>query len=177
MLQIMDYGSVTKTVLKLADKSTVWESTIKIPIGDNQNYLLDVSSAARAERSVTPDGATKQPTHSPTGYCYLFDPDLYGEKSWEKLKDMLTKVGCVSGCSLVIRDSCQKKIMKWKATYLLCCSHGLLINEKGAIEDDGDDVGPGNVVKEHLKRVNMPGHSKKGKKGLCVQPVHYIEIV
>jgi hypothetical protein len=32
----------------------------------------------------------------------MFDPDLYGEHSWEKLKGMLTKVGCVSGCSVVI---------------------------------------------------------------------------
>ncbi len=79
----------------------------------------------------------------------MFDPDL----SWEKLKDMLTKVGCgsVSGCSLVIHDSCQKKTMKQNATYLLCCSHGLLVDVKGAIEYYGDNVGPSNVVKEHLK--------------------------
>ncbi len=44
--------------------------------------------------------------------------------------------------------------MKWKTTYLLCCSHGLLVNEKkGAIEYDCDNVGPSKVVKEHLKRV------------------------
>jgi hypothetical protein len=107
----------------------------------------------------------------------MFDPDLYGENSWEKMKDMLTKVGCVSECSLVIRDSCQKKTMKQKATYLLCCSHGLLVDEKGAIEYDGNDVGPSNVVKDHLKRVKMPGHSKKGKKGICILPVHCIKIV
>jgi hypothetical protein len=67
--------------------------------------------------------------------------------------------------------------MKQKATYPLCCSHGLLVNGKGAIEYDGDNVGPSNVVKEHLKRVKMPGHSKKGKKGICVLPVCCIEIV
>ncbi len=49
ILQIMDYGSVTKTTLELAEKSTIWESTIKIPIADNQNSLLDISSAARGE--------------------------------------------------------------------------------------------------------------------------------
>jgi hypothetical protein len=103
----MDYGSVTKSILKLAEKSTVWESTINIPIADNQNSLLDISLAARGERSVTPDGATKQPTHYPPGSCYIFDPDLNGENSWEKLKVMLTKVGCVSGCSVVIRSSCK----------------------------------------------------------------------
>ena len=87
----MDYGSVTKTTLELAEKSTIWESTIKIPIADNQNSLLDISSAARGERSVTPDGVTKQPTHYPPGSCYMIDPDLYGKPSWEKLKGILTK--------------------------------------------------------------------------------------
>jgi hypothetical protein len=45
----MDYGSVTKTILELAAKSTVLESTIKIPPGDNNNSPLDISSAARGE--------------------------------------------------------------------------------------------------------------------------------
>jgi hypothetical protein len=39
----MDYGSVTKTILELTEKSTVWESTIKILILDNQNSLLDIN--------------------------------------------------------------------------------------------------------------------------------------
>jgi hypothetical protein len=39
----------------------------------------------------------------------MFDPDLYGENSWEKLKGILTKVGCVSGCNVVIHNSCQNK--------------------------------------------------------------------
>jgi hypothetical protein len=78
IIQIMDYGSLTKFLLELAEKSTVWESTIKIPIADNEDSLLDISLAARGERSVTPDGATKQPTHYPPGSCYMFDPDLYG---------------------------------------------------------------------------------------------------
>jgi hypothetical protein len=86
IIQIMDNGSVTKSILKLAEKSTVWESTIKIPIADNQNSLLDISLAARVEQSVTPDGATKQPTHYPPGFCYMFDPDLYGEILWGKIK-------------------------------------------------------------------------------------------
>jgi hypothetical protein len=145
----MDYGSVTKSILKLAETSTVWESTIKIPIAVNQNSLLDTSSTARGQRSVTSDGATKQPSHYPPGSCYMFDPDLYGENAWEKLKGMLTKVGCVSGCSVVIRSSCQNKTTNRKATYLLCCSHGLLVEENGSIEYDGDNVGPSNVIKEH----------------------------
>jgi hypothetical protein len=79
IIQIMDYGSLSKSLLELAEKSTVWESTIKIPIVDNKDSLLDISSAARGDWSVTPDGATKQPTHYPPGSCYMFDPDLYGE--------------------------------------------------------------------------------------------------
>ncbi len=170
IIQITDYGSVTKSILELVEKSVVWESTIKISIADNQNSLLDISLAARGERSVTPYGATKQPTHYPPGSCYIFDPDLYGESSWENLKGMLTKFGCVSGCSVVIRDSCQKKPTKWKATYLLCCSHGLLVEENSSIEYDGDNVGPSNVIKEHLKHIKTTGHVKKGKKEICVPP-------
>jgi hypothetical protein len=94
----------------------------------------------------------------------MFDPDLYGENSWEKLKGMLTKDGCVSGCSVVIHSSCQNKTTKRKATYLLCCSHGLLAEENGSIEYDGENVGPSNVIKEHLKQVKTPGRSKKSKK-------------
>ncbi len=106
IIQIIDYGSLTKNLLELTEKSTVWESTIKIPIAGNKDSLLDISLAARGGRSVTPDGATKQPTHYPPDSCYMFDPELYGEHSREKLKGMLTKVGCVSGCSVVICSSC-----------------------------------------------------------------------
>jgi hypothetical protein len=59
----------------------------------------------------------------------MFYPDLYGEHLWEKLKGMLTKVECVSGCSVMIRSSYQNKTTKRKATNLLCCSHGLLVEE------------------------------------------------
>jgi hypothetical protein len=83
IIQIMVYGSLTKSLLELAEKSTVWESTFKIPIADNKDSLLDISMAARGGWSATPDGATKQPTHYPPGSCYMFDPDLYGEHLWE----------------------------------------------------------------------------------------------
>jgi hypothetical protein len=98
----------------------------------------------------------------------MFDPV---EHLWEKLKGMLIKVGCVSGCSVVIRSSCQNQTSKEKAAYLLCYSHGLLAEENGSIEYDGDDVGPSNVIKKHLKQVKTSGHSKKGKKELCKPPV------
>jgi hypothetical protein len=151
IFQVMDYGSLTKSLLELAEKSTVWESTIKILIADNEDSLLDISLAARGGQSVTPDGATKQPTHYPPCFCYMFDPDLYGEHLLEKLKGMLTKVGCVSECNVVIRSSCQNKTTKRKTTYLFCCSHGLLVEKNCSIEYDGDDVGPSNVIKEQLK--------------------------
>jgi hypothetical protein len=53
IIQIMDYGSVTKSILELAEKSTVWESTIKIPIAGSKDSLLDISLADREEQSVT----------------------------------------------------------------------------------------------------------------------------
>jgi hypothetical protein len=109
----MDYGCVTKNILKLANKSAVWASTSQIPIGDNES-CLNISSAARQELSVTPDGAAKQPNEHLTGSLYMFDPDLYGENSWEKLNEVLTKVGCGSRCSLVIRNSSQKKLSSGK---------------------------------------------------------------
>ncbi len=93
----------------------------------------------------------------------MFNPDLYGEHLWKKLKGMLTKVGCASGCSVVIRSSCQNKTTKRKGTCSLCCSPGLLVEKNGSIKYDGDDVGPSNVVKEQLKRVKTTGHLKKGK--------------
>ncbi len=81
--------------LKLANKATVWMSTIKIPIGNNES-LLDIASAARGELSVIPDGANKQPTKYPpgkNGSFYMFDPNIYGGNLWESLKAMLTKSG------------------------------------------------------------------------------------
>jgi hypothetical protein len=48
---------------------------------------------------------------------------------------------------------------------------GLLVEENGLIEYDGDGVGPSKSIKEHLKRVKTTGPSKKGKKEICVLPV------
>ncbi len=76
---------------------------------------------------------------------------------------MLTKVGCDSGCSVVICSSFQTKTLQRKATYLLCCSQGLLVEGNGSIEYDGTNVGSCNVVKEQLKQVKTTGHSKRGK--------------
>jgi hypothetical protein len=95
-------------------------SSIKTPIGDNES-LLDISSAARGELSVTPYRATKQPTKYPidkNGSFYMFDPDVNGENSWESLKAMLAKVGCVSGCSLVLLTN--KKILPNEKQLIIC---------------------------------------------------------
>jgi hypothetical protein len=49
-----------------------------------------------------------------------------------------------------------------------------LVEENGSIEYDGDDVGPSNVIKEHLKRVKTTGHSKKSKKrNMCITCLLY----
>ncbi len=58
--------------------------------------------------SVTPDGATNQPNVYPKGKSpslYRFDSDIFGENDWPKLKGMLSKVGCVSGCKLTTQFS------------------------------------------------------------------------
>jgi hypothetical protein len=50
-----------------------------------------------------PHGATNQLIVYPKGKSapvYQFDPHLFDKNSWPKLKNMFTKVGCVSGCRL-----------------------------------------------------------------------------
>jgi hypothetical protein len=89
---------------------------------------------------------------------------------------MLTKIGCVSGCSVVICSSSQNKTTKRKGTYLLRCSHGLLVEENGSIEYDGDDIDPSNAIKEQLKRVKQVVIKIKVRKELFVPPVSFIEI-
>ncbi len=52
-----------------------------------------------------------------------------------------------------------------------------MVEENDLIEHDGNNIEPSNVVKEHLKHVKITGHSKKGKKGICVPPVCCIKFV
>ena len=80
------------------EQTNIWSSTITIPQGDE---YLDISSAAMGKFSTTPIGASNQPLTFPKGRCasvYRFNPQIFNENSWPKIKDMLTKVGCVSGC-------------------------------------------------------------------------------
>jgi hypothetical protein len=93
----MNYDVVSKEISRLAELTNNWSSTIIIPQGD---AFLNISSAAHGKLSVTPDGATYQPNVYPKGQSpslYRFDPDIFGENDWQKLKGMLSLVGCVSG--------------------------------------------------------------------------------
>ncbi len=107
ILQTMNYDCVTKKILKVANNSTVWTSTIKFPF---MTMSLVLTLAQKLGENC------QSPLMEQPSSLYMFDPDLYGENSLERLKAMLAKVGCVSGCSLVIRNSNNKKTVYWKAT-------------------------------------------------------------
>ena len=105
----MNYDVVSKEIIHLAELTNNWSSTIIIPQGD---AFLNISSAAQGKLSVTPDGATNQPNVYPKGQSpslYCFDPDIFCENDWPKLKGMLSKVGCVSGCKLTTQFSFSSK--------------------------------------------------------------------
>ena len=93
------YNDISNNISRLTDLSNEWMSTVVIPNGID---LLDISSAAKGEESTTPVGATNQPYEYPrwgsSSSVFRFDPVIYGENSWPQLHNMLTKVGCVSGC-------------------------------------------------------------------------------
>ena len=100
-------------------------STVVIPNGID---LLDISSAANGDLSKTSVGATKQPYEYPrwgtsSYFVFKFNPDIYGEHScsWPQLHSMLTKVGCVSGCRLVVRTSLGGRFNQQKVSYQLWC--------------------------------------------------------
>jgi hypothetical protein len=79
-----------------------WSSTITIPQGDE---FVDISSAAMGKLSTTPIGASNQPftfLKGKSASVYQFDPKIFNENSWPMLKDMLTKVGCLSRCRLTV---------------------------------------------------------------------------
>jgi hypothetical protein len=119
----MNYQVITNEIWQLDDESNVWSSTIVIRDGDN---FLDISFAAMGESSFVPVDATKQPGVYQKGKAvpvYQFDPDTYYENSWQKLKFMMTKNGCVGGCRLVLRCTDMRITHQWKACYKLWCSH------------------------------------------------------
>ena len=161
----MNYDVVSKEISHLAELTNNWSSTIIIPQGD---AFLNISSAAQGKLSVTPDGATNQPNVYPKGQSpslYRFDPDIFGENDWQKLKGMLCKVGCVSGCKLTTQyshpsESPSKQSQSRKATYCLSCTHAIKGRFSGSSIFNDNDIGPINVVTEQIKRTKTKGSMK-----------------
>jgi hypothetical protein len=180
MSRAMNYEFLSKEIIRLAELTNNWSSTIIIPQGD---AFLNISSAAQGKLSVTPDGATNQPNVYPKGQSpslYRFDPDIFGENDWPKLKGMLSKVGCVSGCKLTTQFSHpsyfpSKQSHLRKATYCLSCTHAIKGRFSGSSIFNDDDVGPINVVTEQIKRTKTKG-SLKGIIEICFIFVRFLYI-
>ncbi len=158
----MNYESISNEICHLVEQTNIWSSTITIPHGEE---YLDISSAAMGEISTAPIGASNQPLTFPKGKCasvYRFNPQIFNENSGPKIKDMLTKVGCVSGCRLAISHVALTKTCNRLALYTLRCTHGFLYRNNGASTFEEGEVGPSNVVTKFIKRVKMKG-AMKGK--------------
>jgi len=113
--------------------------------------------------SITPIGTYNQPLTFPKGKSasfFRFDPKIFNENSWLMLKDVLTKLGCVSGCRLLVSHSASRKTCNRLATYTLRCTHGVIYRNIGASTFEEDDIGPSNVVTEFIKRVKTKGAMK-----------------
>jgi hypothetical protein len=76
---------------------------------------------------------------------------------------MLMKVGCVSGCTLVLRHqyTSTKANGNRNATYQLLCSHGMLIARSGSRHFADDDFEQSNVVTQWLKQTKTSGWAPK----------------
>jgi hypothetical protein len=156
----MNYYDITNKISRLVEENHVWSLTILLPDGDR---CIDISSAAMGMASVTLSNATKQPDVYPKGRAasvYCFDPDICGKNSWMQFKSTLTQVGCVSGCRLVLHYTEKRPTLHRKACYELWCSHRSLFKNNGSSNYLSDNVGPYNVVTEHLKRVKNSGGLK-----------------
>ena len=155
----MSLEDLTENIVQLCAECNVWSSTITIPHG--QSDVLDISDACGPNAS-TPNGAEVYPDQCPDGWLgsyYTFDPNVYGEHSWNDLKSMLTTPGCVSGCTLVLRTSKRTSHYR-KASHYLCCTHSLVVKDKSKSVYVGDNVGKSHVKPEFLKR------NKQSKKDL-----------
>ena len=64
----MNYEVLSKEIIRLAELTNNWSSTVIIPQGD---AFLNISSAAQGNLSVTPDGAINQPSLSQRTECIL----------------------------------------------------------------------------------------------------------
>jgi hypothetical protein len=115
--------------------------------------------------STTPIGTYNQPLTFPKGKSasfFRFDPKIFNENSWPMLKDVLMKVGCVSGCRLAVSHVSFRKTCNRLATYTLRCTHGFVYKNSGASTFEEGNIGPSNVVTEFIKRVKTNG-AMKGK--------------
>jgi hypothetical protein len=156
----LSYNGITSNICRQVDLSNEWSSTVVIPNRIDIDQL-DISSAAMGDLSTTPVHATKQPYQFPRyGKCssvFRFDPDLYGENSWPQLHAMLTTVGCVNGCRLVVHRSYVCLTGLRKRFYKLKCTHGIAMENKGSSIFMNDNVGPSNVKRECMKRGKTSG--------------------
>ena len=147
----MSLEDLTESIVQLCAECNVWSSTIIIPHGESD--VLDISDACGPNAS-TPNGAEVYPDQCPNGRAgsyYTFDPNLYGEHSWDDLKSMLTTPGCVTGCTLVLRNSKPPSHYR-KASHYLCCTHSLVVKDQSKSVYDGDNVGKSHVKPEFMKR-------------------------
>ena len=158
----MNYKAISNEICRLVEQMNVWSSTITIPQGDE---YLDISSAAMGKLSTTPIGASNQPVTFPKGKSasvYRFDPKIFNENSWPMLKDMLTKVGCVSGCELTVSHVAFRHSCNRLARYTLCCTYGRLFRNSDASTFEEGNIGRSNIVTGFIKPVKTKG-TMKGK--------------
>ena len=158
----MNYQAISNDICHLVEEMNTWSSSITITQGDE---YLDISSAAMGKLSTTPIGAYNQPSIFPKGRSasyFRFDPELFNENSWPMLKNVLTKVGCVSGCRLALSHTSSRKSSSRLATYTLRCTHGFVFKKSGGSTLEEGNIGPSNVATEFIKRVKTKG-AMKGK--------------
>jgi hypothetical protein len=156
----MNYQDISNDICLLVEEMNTWSSTITIP--QDEGYL-NISSAAMGKLSTVPIGAYNQPSTFPKGRSasfFRFDPKIFHENSWPMLTDVLTKVGCVSGCRLAVSHCLIKKTCNRLATYTLRCTHGFVYKSSGASTFEEGNIGPSNVVTEFIKRVKTKGAMK-----------------
>ena len=161
------------------EQMNTWSSTITIHQGDE---YLDISSAAMGKLSMTPIGATNPPFAFPKGNTssvYQFYPEILCEYSWQMLKDVLTKVGCVSGCRLMQSHVSLRKSCNRLATYSLRCTHGVAYPKLGSSTFEADDIGPGNVVTKFVRRAKTKCAIKGNSVLACISylPLYKIIII
>ena len=107
--------ATTNAVASERERQLKWESSLLFSVGATKVDL----ALAIGHQSVTPPGATNQPTNFPSGSRYLVDPTKYtGFGSLEQLTNGLQS--CCRGCVLYPGRSNNGTI---SASYTLRCSH------------------------------------------------------